>query len=92
MFRLNRDVDNIKYWNVMHETPWEAAQALRSRRLRKTPRINADEAYRRYVWVRAYLCWLFRLDPAWPITGHFVLDPHRKTAPKLSLRRPPPHL
>lgn len=25
MFRLNRDVDNIKYWNVMYQTPWEAA-------------------------------------------------------------------
>lgn len=49
------------------------------------PKINADEAYRRYVWVLAYLCWKFRLDPAKSIIGHFILDPHRKTDPKSGL-------
>lgn len=49
------------------------------------PNINADEAYRRYVWVLAYICWKFRLDPARAIVGHCILDPHRKTDPKSGL-------
>lgn len=49
------------------------------------PNINADEAYRRYVWVLAYACWKFRLDPARDIIGHSVLDPHRKTDPHSGL-------
>lgn len=51
------------------------------------PNINADEAYRRYVWVLAYACWRFRLDPARDIIGHCLLDPHRKTDPKSGLAR-----
>ena len=43
--------------------------------------INADEAYRRYVWLLAYLCAEFRLDPRRDITGHCFLDPGRKTDP-----------
>lgn len=43
--------------------------------------INADEAYNRYVWVLAYICWKFQLDPSKCITGHFFLDPKRKTDP-----------
>lgn len=43
--------------------------------------INADEAYRRYVWVIAYICWKFKLDPTKAITGHCFLDPKRKTDP-----------
>ncbi|GAB2967610.1 hypothetical protein GCM10027048_42950 [Hymenobacter coalescens] len=49
------------------------------------PNINADEAYRRYVWVLAYCCWKFKLDPARAIVGHCILDPHRKTDPKSGL-------
>lgn len=49
------------------------------------PNINADEAYRRYVWVLAYACWKFQLDPARDIVGHHVLDPARKTDPKSGL-------
>jgi N-acetylmuramoyl-L-alanine amidase len=43
--------------------------------------INADEAYRRYVWVLAYLCVHFDLDPRRDITGHCFLDPGRKKDP-----------
>lgn len=43
--------------------------------------INADEAYRKYVWVMAYLCWKFGLDPSKSIVGHHVLDPGRKIDP-----------
>jgi len=43
--------------------------------------INADEAYRRYMWLLAYLCVKFELDPRRDITGHCFLDPGRKTDP-----------
>ncbi|NGQ95308.1 N-acetylmuramoyl-L-alanine amidase [Brevibacillus sp. SYP-B805] len=39
------------------------------------------EAYKRYVWYIAYLCYTFNLDPATDITGHYKLDPKRKTDP-----------
>ena len=47
--------------------------------------IDADAAYDRYVWVLAYLCYRFKLDPAKAIVGHFMLDPHRKTDPATGL-------
>jgi N-acetylmuramoyl-L-alanine amidase len=43
--------------------------------------INADEAYARYVWVLAYICHKYHLDPSRDIVGHFQLDPGRKTDP-----------
>jgi N-acetylmuramoyl-L-alanine amidase CwlA len=43
--------------------------------------IDADEAYRRYVWVLALLCVRFGLDPAARLVGHFFLDPRRATDP-----------
>jgi hypothetical protein len=49
------------------------------------PLIDADEAYRRYIWVLAYVCSRFNLDPATAVTGHFILDPHRKTDPVTGL-------
>lgn len=47
--------------------------------------INAQEAYKRYIWVLAYSCYKYGLDPATKITGHFILDPDRKTDPKSGL-------
>ncbi|MES2655830.1 MAG: peptidoglycan recognition family protein [Bacteroidota bacterium] len=47
--------------------------------------INADEAYKKYIWVIAYLCYTFKLDPATSIVGHFFLDPKRKTDPVTGL-------
>ena len=47
--------------------------------------IDAAEAYRRYVWVLAYLCVHFGLDPLRDITGHCFLDPKRKTDPVTGL-------
>lgn len=49
--------------------------------------IDADEAYRRYVWVIAYICFKFQLNPATSVTGHFILDPARKTDPVTGLAR-----
>ncbi len=48
-------------------------------------RIDADEAYRKYVWVMAYACYLYRLDPSKSVVGHFFLDPTRKTDPVTGL-------
>jgi hypothetical protein len=44
-------------------------------------RIQEREAYSRYIWVLAYICWKFKLDPATRIVGHCFLDPARKTDP-----------
>ncbi|GAB4061907.1 peptidoglycan recognition family protein [Uliginosibacterium sediminicola] len=51
------------------------------------PNIDADEAYRRYVWVMANICARFDLDPATAIVGHFFLDPARKSDPVTGLAR-----
>lgn len=43
--------------------------------------INLQEAYKRYVWYVAYACYVKGLNPAKDITGHYILDPQRKTDP-----------
>jgi len=43
--------------------------------------INADEAYRKYVWTIAFICHTFGLDPSTSVVGHAFLDPTRKTDP-----------
>lgn len=48
--------------------------------------INAEEAYKRYVWVTAYTCFKYGLNPAKNVVGHFILDPARKTDPKNGLK------
>lgn len=47
--------------------------------------IDADEAYRKYLWVIAYACFQFKLNPKLDIVGHFILDPRRKTDPVTGL-------
>ncbi|CAB4128040.1 N-acetylmuramoyl-L-alanine amidase domain [uncultured Caudovirales phage] len=49
-------------------------------------KINLEESYKRYVWVMAYACHVYKLDPMAKITGHYILDPKRKTDPQLSLK------
>lgn len=48
-------------------------------------RIDDQEAYNRYVWVLAYICSVFGLDPATRIVGHCFLDPARRTDPVTGL-------
>jgi hypothetical protein len=43
--------------------------------------INADESYRKYIWVIAKICFTYGLNPASCIVGHCFLDPLRKTDP-----------
>ncbi|HSW08931.1 peptidoglycan recognition protein family protein [Aquabacterium sp.] len=47
--------------------------------------IDADLAYRKYVWTIALLCHAFKLDPARSVVGHAFLDPTRKTDPGTGL-------
>ncbi|CAD6875722.1 N-acetylmuramoyl-L-alanine amidase [Methylomonas fluvii] len=47
--------------------------------------IDADEAYRKYVWVIAFICEKYQLDPSKAVAGHFFLDPKRKTDPLTGL-------
>jgi 3D (Asp-Asp-Asp) domain-containing protein len=42
---------------------------------------NNEEAYKRYVWILAYLCYHFKLNPANSITSHQILDPARRVDP-----------
>jgi len=43
--------------------------------------INADESYRKYIWIIAKICATYGLDPAKSVVGHCFLDPKRKTDP-----------
>lgn len=47
--------------------------------------IDPVEAYKRYIWVQAYSCWKFGLDPTIHVTGHCILDPARKVDPMNAL-------
>lgn len=49
-------------------------------------KIDGEEAYKRYIWVLAYSCYKFGLNPANSITGHEILDPARKVDPSQGLR------
>ncbi len=49
--------------------------------------INADKAYEKFVWTLAKLCFVYKLNPAKDIVGHFFLDPARKTDPVTGLAR-----
>ncbi|RYZ84755.1 MAG: N-acetylmuramoyl-L-alanine amidase, partial [Proteobacteria bacterium] len=47
--------------------------------------IDDDKSYAKYVWLLAKLCYVYNLDPATSIVGHFFLDPKRKTDPVTGL-------
>ena len=49
--------------------------------------IDPDKAYAKYIWVMAKLCFVYGLDPSKDITGHFFLDPQRKTDPVTGLAK-----
>ena len=49
--------------------------------------IDSYKAYDRYIWVLAYLCKLYDLNPKADIMGHMTLDPERKTDPINALKR-----
>jgi N-acetylmuramoyl-L-alanine amidase len=49
--------------------------------------IDADESYRKYIWIMAYACFKFGMDPKTSVVGHFFLDPDRKTDPMSGLAK-----
>jgi N-acetylmuramoyl-L-alanine amidase len=48
--------------------------------------INLQEAYKRYVYLMAYICDRYGIDPIKRIWGHYQLDPKRKTDPLTPLK------
>lgn len=48
--------------------------------------INLNEAYKRYVYVMAYISDKYGIDPLTKIWGHYELDPKRKTDPQAPLK------
>lgn len=49
-------------------------------------RVNTREAYKKYVWLMAYTCHVFGLNPLKDIVGHNTLDPGRKVDPMSAFR------
>ncbi|MDP5275263.1 peptidoglycan recognition protein family protein [Chengkuizengella axinellae] len=86
-----------KAWHVLYEKPLDnqifgddandiaAGVELCFSHLRGS--INNEESYKRYVWVLAYICFKFELDPTKAIIGHHILDPQRKTDPQNALSK-----
>ncbi|MDR5760986.1 peptidoglycan recognition family protein [Caballeronia sp. LZ035] len=82
-----------KAWHVLYGVPtdnrlfgFDANDAAIGVEYCYGPKIDADEAYRRYVWVIASILLRFRL-PSDKVVGHHFLDPHRKTDPVSGLAR-----
>lgn len=48
--------------------------------------VNLQESYKRYVYVMAYICNRFDIDPMKRIWGHYQLDPKRKFDPQTPLK------
>ncbi|UVI32102.1 N-acetylmuramoyl-L-alanine amidase [Paenibacillus spongiae] len=81
-----------KAWHVLYEKPndnamygYEANNCAIAVEYCYGDNINANEAYKRYVWVLAYICFKFGLNPSKDIVGHHILDPQRKSDPKSGL-------
>jgi N-acetylmuramoyl-L-alanine amidase len=80
-----------KAWHVLYDRPLDnkmfgddandAAIGVELCYSYKKGNINNEEAYKRYIWVVAYLCYRYGLNPQKHLVGHCVLDPQRKTDP-----------
>lgn len=82
-----------KAWHVVYNTPVDdhlygadANDAAGGVELCYGGGINIYEAYKRYIWVLAYSCYRYGLDPAIDIAGHHIIDPQRKVDPMNALR------
>lgn len=82
-----------KAWHVIFNTPVDnnlfgddANDVAGGVELCYGGKINIQEAYKRFVWTLAYACHVHNVDPLKMITGHYILDPKRKTDPQASLK------
>jgi len=75
----NVDTDNLKYG-------YNANDAAIGIELCYGGQVNNMEAYKKYVWLIAYICYTFKLTPHKHIVGHDELDPKRKTDPANALK------
>lgn len=73
----NRTEDNVRFGDDANDTAIGVELCYSD----KKGNINNREAYKRYVWYQAYLCWRFGLDPRKKIVGHCELDAGRKSDP-----------
>ena len=78
-----------KAWHVIYNTPIDnelfgvdANDCAGGIELCYGGNIDLNTAYKRYVWVTAFSCWRYGLNPVSDITGHCILDPKRKVDPK----------
>lgn len=49
-------------------------------------KVDTKEAYKRYVWVMAYICHKFNINPLTNIVGHYTLDPERRSDPMTAFK------
>lgn len=82
-----------KAWHVVYNTPIDneifgvdANDCAGGVELCYGGNVNGAAAYQRFVWVLAYACWRYGLDPATDITGHYIVDPTRKVDPKSAFK------
>lgn len=83
-----------KAWHVRYDVPkdnelyfYEANNAAIGVEYCYGSNINADKSYDRYIWVLAYICYKYNLDPSSSIVGHFILDPLRRSDPSNGLKQ-----
>lgn len=77
--RYNCDADNRMYGDDANDIALGVEMCW-------GPGIDSVESYKRFVWVLAYACYKFKLDPTKTIVGHDVLDPGRKIDPTNGLK------
>lgn len=73
----NRTEDNVRFGDDANDIAIGVELCYSD----KKGSIDNSEAYKRYVWYHAYLCYKFELDPRAEIVGHNELDPDRKADP-----------
>jgi N-acetylmuramoyl-L-alanine amidase CwlA len=83
-----------KAWHVLYDRPLDNQKygddandcAIGCEMCYFTDKARSQKAYEKYVWVLAYLCHIYNLNPKTDIIGHMILDPQRKTDPANGLR------
>ncbi|WP_243633396.1 peptidoglycan recognition protein family protein [Paenibacillus xerothermodurans] len=82
-----------KAWHVRYNVPGDnqrygvdANDAAGGIELCHGGSIDIKQAYSRYVWLIAFACYTYNLNPSVDIAGHFELDPARRTDPKGALQ------